>query len=147
MNPIDEKLLTLLRRNARLPLAALARRLGIPRSTVQYRIDRLERTGVIRGYTVVQSVQSAAAKVKAHVLIAIEPRRQDAVEKKLRAIPDVRSLLTVSGNYDLIAILAADSPHRLDEALDAVRTAPGVRKTVTAVVLSARIERGTDPLA
>ena len=52
LTPADQQLLSLLRENARAPTAELARRLGLSRTTVQSRIERLERQGVITGYTV-----------------------------------------------------------------------------------------------
>jgi DNA-binding Lrp family transcriptional regulator len=76
------------------------------------------------------------------VLIAVEPRLQAAVEKRLGVIPAVRRLLSVSGSYDLAATLTAPSAGELDEALDDVRTTRGVRKTVSAVVLSSRLDHG-----
>jgi Lrp/AsnC ligand binding domain len=72
----------------------------------------------------------------------VEPRLQAAVEKRLGAIAAVRRLLSVSGSYDLAATLTAKSAEQLDVALDDVRNVPGIRKTVSAVVLSARLDRG-----
>ncbi len=137
----DEALLALLRANARLSTAALARRLGVARSTVQSRLERLERTGVIRGYTVELGPAARARQVQAHAMIAVEPQQQAAVERKLRSMPAVATLLTVSGSYDLIAMLAAESTEALDAALDELRATPGVKSTTTSVVLSRRFER------
>lgn len=143
MDALDQKLLDLLTRDARLSLAMLARRLGVARSTVQYRLDRLERAGVIGGYTVRAGKATQAAGIEALVLIAVEPRLQAAVEKRLSAIGAVRRLLSVSGSYDLAATVTAKSAELLDAALDEVRNTPGIRKTVSAVVLSSRLDRGT----
>ncbi len=137
----DEALLALLRGNARLSTAALARRLGVARSTVQSRLERLERTGVIRGYTVDLGPAARARQVQAHAMIAVEPQQQAGVERKLRSMPAVATLLTVSGSYDLIAMLAAESTEALDAALDELRATPGVKSTTTSVVLSRRFER------
>jgi DNA-binding Lrp family transcriptional regulator len=137
----DEQLIALLRENARLSTAALARRLGVARSTVQGRLERLERSGVIRGYTVDLGPGARARQVQAHAMIAVEPQQQAAVERKLRAMPAVATLLTVSGSYDLIAMLAAESTEALDAALDELRASPGVKSTTTSVVLSRRFDR------
>lgn len=138
---IDDSLLELLTADARLSTAALARRLDVARSTVQGRLERLERTGVIRGYTVRLGATSAARRVQAHAMIAVEPQQQSVVERKLNGMPAVTSLLTVSGTYDLIAMLAADSTEALDAALDELRECPGVKATTTSIVLSRRFER------
>jgi DNA-binding Lrp family transcriptional regulator len=142
MDTLDQKLLDLLTRDARMSLAMLARRLGVARSTVQYRLERLERGGVIGGYTIRPGTAGRGPSIEALVLIAVEPRLQAAVEKRLGAIVAVRRLLSVSGSYDLAATLRAKSAEQLDVALDDVRNVPGIRKTVTAVVLSARLDRG-----
>ncbi len=139
--PDDQRLLDLLGEDARQSVATLARRLGMPRSTVQYRLERLERSGVIRGYSVVLGRKARGRALAAHVLIAVAPQQQAAVERKLRPITAVRKLLSVSGSYDLVAIVEADSTQGLDDALDEVRRCSGIRRTVTAIVLSSRIDR------
>ena len=137
----DDRLLALLKENARLSTAALARRLGVARSTVQGRLERLERAGAIRGYTVDLGPAARARHVQAHAMIAVEPQQQSNVERKLRAMSAVTTLLTVSGPYDLIAMLAAESTEALDAALDELRSCPGVKATTTSIVLSRRFER------
>ena len=137
----DTQLIDLLRANARMPIAVLARRLGLARSTVQGRLERLERSGLIRGYTVQLAPAVGARQVQAHAMIAVEPQQQALVERKLRAMSAVTTLLTVSGSYDLIAMLAAESTEALDAALDELRECPGVKSTSTSIVLSRRFER------
>jgi DNA-binding Lrp family transcriptional regulator len=137
----DEQLVALLKENARLSTAALARRLGVARSTVQSRLERLERSGVIRGYTVELGPGARARQVQAHAMIAVEPQQQSSVERKLKGMPAVAGLLTVSGSYDLIAMLAAESTEALDAALDELRSCPGVKSTSTSIILSRRFER------
>jgi DNA-binding Lrp family transcriptional regulator len=141
MNADDGPLLALLRENARMSTAALARRLGVARSTVQSRLERLERTGAIRGYTVELGPALRARLVQAHAMISVDPPQQSAVERKLRSMPAVTTLLTVSGAYDLIAMLGAESTEALDAALDELRACPGVKSTTTSIVLSRRFER------
>ncbi len=138
---VDDQLLELLTADARLSTAALARRLGVARSTVQGRLERLERTGIVRGYTVRLGATTTARRVQAHAMIAVEPQQQSTVERKLNGMPTVTSLLTVSGAYDLIAMLAAESTEALDAALDELRECPGVKATTTSIVLSRRFER------
>ena len=138
---LDHALLDLLAGNARLSTAALARQLGVARSTIQGRIERLEKSGVIRGYTVRLGPAAATRQVQAHAMIAVEPQQQGQVERKLRAMGAVTALMTVSGSYDLIAMLAAPSTEALDAALDELRECPGVKSTTTSIVLSRRFER------
>ncbi|GAN53982.1 Lrp/AsnC family transcriptional regulator [Tanticharoenia sakaeratensis] len=135
----DKALLDLLRRNARMPTATLARRLGLSRSTIQGRIDRLERQGLIGGYTIVETRNADA--VRAQVMVTLTPRHAKSVERALRQIDAVRELHAVTGPADMIAMLGADSPEALDDAIDAIGTIPGVERTHSAMILSTKLQR------
>ena len=141
LDDIDGALLSLLRENARLPAADLARRLGVARTTVQSRLQRMERQGVIAGYTVVVSDEAESALVRAHVMVIAAPKQGAAITAALRRIPEVRTLLSVSGPYDLIAIVAASSIGELDALIDRIGALDGVERTTSAIVLSTRIQR------
>ena len=138
----DRALIALLQANARAPTADLARQLGVARTTVVARLARLERSGVIAGYTVRLGQASERPPVMAHVGIAVEPRRSREVVLRLQALPELRQLYTVSGEADLLAVLCADSTARLDALLDEIGETDGVRKTTTSVVLAVRVDRG-----
>ncbi len=141
LDATDRTLLALLREDARAPVAELARGLKLSRTTVQSRIERLERQGVIAGYTVVVADELEAGWVRAHVLITLAPRRSGAIEQALRKIPELRVLHSVSGPFDLIAIVAAASIGELDTLIDRIGQLDGVERTTSAIVLSTRIER------
>ncbi len=141
MDPIDLKLLDLLREDARATTAALARKLGVARSTVQGRIARLEREQIIAGYTVRLGPGAAAPQVRAHVMIRVDPARARAVETALSRQKGVTALYTASGSYDFIAVVAEESTERLDTVIDAVRDLDGIVETNTAILLSAKVER------
>ena len=141
LDPSDRALLARLRENARAPVAELARELGLSRTTVQSRLDRLQRQRVIAGYTVVVTDEHEAGLVRAHVLITLAPRRSGAIEQALRRIPEVRVLHSVSGPFDLIAVVAAASIGELDALIDRIGQLDGVERTTSAIVLSTRIER------
>ena len=141
LDATDRALLHALRENARLSAAELARRLQLSRTTVQSRLERLERQRVITGYTVVVADAVEAALVRAHVLITLAPRQSGAIEAALRRIPEVRVLHSVSGPFDLIAVVAAQSLGELDALIDRIGALAGVERTTSAIVLSTRIER------
>jgi DNA-binding Lrp family transcriptional regulator len=141
LDDTDRALLALLRDNARAPTADLARRLKLSRTTVQSRLARLERERVIAGYTVTVGDEAEAALVRAHVLITLEPRKAAPIEAALRRITEVRTLHSVSGPFDLIAIVAAASIGELDRLIDRIGTLDGVERTTSAIVLSTRIQR------
>ena len=141
LDTTDRTLLALLREDARASVAQLARGLKLSRTTVQSRIERLERHGVIAGYTVVMADEHEAGLVRAHVLITLAPRQNRAIEQALRKIPELRVLHSVSGPFDLIAIVAAASIGELDALIDRIGQLDGVERTTSAIVLSTRIER------
>jgi DNA-binding Lrp family transcriptional regulator len=141
LDDTDQRLLALLRENARAPTAELARRLGLSRTTVQNRLQRLERSRAIAGYTVTVPAHVEAALVRAHVLITLAPRKSGAIEAALRRIPELRVLHSVSGPFDMIAIVAAASIGELDALIDRIGTLDGVERTTSAIVLSTRIQR------
>ncbi|HWH81819.1 MAG TPA: Lrp/AsnC family transcriptional regulator [Burkholderiaceae bacterium] len=141
LDPTDRALIALLRDDARASTAALARRLGLSRTTVQSRMERLQRQRVIAGYTVVVADEVEAGLVRAHVLITLAPKRSGAIETALRRIPEVRVLHSVSGPFDLIAVVAATSIGELDALIDRIGGLDGVERTTSAIVLSTRIQR------
>jgi DNA-binding Lrp family transcriptional regulator len=141
LDSTDRELIALLRENARSSTAELARKLALSRTTVQSRIARLERQRVIAGYTITVPDEVEAALVRAHVMITLVPKQSAAIEVALRKIPELRVLHSVSGPFDLIAIVAAASIGELDDLIDRIGALDGVERTTSAIVLSTRIER------
>jgi DNA-binding Lrp family transcriptional regulator len=137
----DRALLALLSENARMPVTELARKLGLSRTTVQARIERLEADGVIAGYGLRLSDAYRSGLVRAHVLITIAPKSLPAVTAALAAISEVTTLHSVSGTFDLIAILAAPSIADLDSLIDRIGAIDGVERTLSSIILSTRISR------
>jgi DNA-binding Lrp family transcriptional regulator len=141
MDPTDQRLLALLRENARASTTELARQLGLSRTTVQSRIERLERDGVVIGYTVRTSAVFDAGQVRAMVMITATPKLTPAIEGALRRIPQVRTLHSVSGIFDFIAGVEAGSVGELDGLVDRIGALDGVERTSTAIVMTTRIDR------
>jgi len=141
LDATDRALLALLRDDARASTAELARKLKLSRTTVQSRMERLQRQRVIAGYTITVPNELEANLVRAHVLITLAPKRSGAIEMALRRIPEVRVLHSVSGPFDLIAIVAAASIGELDALIDRIGGLDGVERTTSAIVLSTRIQR------
>lgn len=137
----DRQLLALLGEDARLPVATLARKLGLSRTTVQARIERLERQGIIAGYGVRLSDAYLSDLIRAHVLITIAPKSLTQVTAELNAVHEVAQLYSVNGPYDLIAIIAAPSIAELDRLIDRIGETPGVERTLSSIILSTRIAR------
>lgn len=137
----QQRLLTLLRRNARESTAALARKLGIARTTVQERIRRLERDGVIAGYTVRVSDEFARQRIAAQVLIHVDPKAGERVVRELEAQPWVRAVYALSGVFDYEVRIESGTTEELDRCLDAIGRIDGMERTQTSIVLSVKFER------
>ena len=132
---LDSRLIQLLKQNARLSTSELSRRLGVSRSTVQGRIERLEQTGAIAGYTLKPGGAGDRHTVRAHVSISVSPKMQAAVERHLLKLKGVATLYSISGADDLIAIVEAEGMAELDRCLDAIRDTDGVLDTRSAIIL------------
>ena len=141
MDAIDEKLLSALRENGRASTAMLARLVGRSRTSVQSRIERLQKQGVILGYGVRLAPEHALGAVRAHVMIKVAPKEARAVSAALRAITQVQVLHSVSGEADLIAVAAAASVAEMDSVIDQIGALEGVERTTSSIILSTKFER------
>jgi DNA-binding Lrp family transcriptional regulator len=141
LDKLDRRLIALLQADARTSAADLSRQLGVARTTVLARLARLEKQGVIVGYTVKLARDEGEQGVEAYVGITTEPKSARLVTARLATLPELRQLCSVSGEFDYLALLHADSTARLDALLDEIGAFEGVIKTTTSVVLARRIDR------
>jgi DNA-binding Lrp family transcriptional regulator len=143
LDDLDRSLVALLQANARESVANLARQLDVARTTVIARIARLERSNVIGGYSVRLGQDVLDSSIQAYVGIIIAPKYGPAVQKRLGKMPEVQLLCAVSGEFDYVAWLRADSPDRLNDLLDEIGGLEGVERTTTSIILARKIDRGT----
>lgn len=141
MDSIDQQLISALRENGRASTAHLARIVGRSRTSVQSRIERLERQGVIIGYSVRLAPEHDSGAVRAHVMIKVGAKETRAVAAALRDIPEVRVLHSVSGEADLIAVAATPSVAQMDQVIDRIGALEGVERTTSSIILSTKFER------
>ena len=136
MDSTDRRLLSLLRDNARLSVAALAKILQVARGTVQNRLARMENDGTIVGYTVKLKPQAEDHRIRALMTVAVEGNRTDEVLKGLRGDPAVSALHTTNGRWDIVAELHTDSLEAVDRVLSRIRLIDGISNTETSLLLS-----------
>lgn len=122
-------------------LAVLARRMKVARSTIQARVERLESSGVIAGYTVRLGETARTSRIRASVLLSIEPRSQPGILSRLKAITQIERVNTTSGRIDLLLQLSTGSTAELDEVLDRISVIEGVRSLESLVHLSTKLDR------
>ena len=141
MDELDRNIIGLLSADARMSVATLARRMKVARSTVQARLERLETTGVIAGYTLKLGEAARQGRLRASVLLTIEPRAQAAIITRLKAIGEIEKVFTTSGRYDLLLQVAAPSTQVLDQVLDQIGALTGVVSSESLIHLSTKFDR------
>lgn len=141
MDGTDHRILAELTADARTPLVALAARVHLSRNAVKQRIERMERDGVIAGYTVVRGEQ-AARRVTAMVMVYRSDRMRGAhVVTTLEHIPEVVRCDIQSGEFDLFVTVQADTMDRIGEIWEEIAALPGVENTITSISLTRVIDR------
>lgn len=136
MDDTDRELISLLRDDARMPVVVLAKKLRIARSTVQNRLARLEKEGVIQGYTLRLMPGADGHRIRALMTVAVEGNRASDVLRTLRGFPNVHSLYTTNGRWDIVVELRVDTLEVFDKVLNSIRSLDGVANTETSILLS-----------
>ncbi|TQV84783.1 Lrp/AsnC family transcriptional regulator [Exilibacterium tricleocarpae] len=141
MDKLDQRLLALLSENGRESVTVLAQKLSVSRATVQERMRRLEKQQVIQGYTIRFAADYLNTRVVAHVLIATDQKQPAQLNRQIEKIPAVKALYSISGEYDIFAVVQEETTADLDRQIDRLAELEGVRRTLTSVVLSKKFER------
>ncbi len=138
MDKTDERLIAALRHNARASLSELAGRLGLSRTTVRTRIERLQQSGRILGFTVVMKEDTLRDPVRGLMMIGIEGRGTERVVRQLYGLSAVRAVHSTNGRWDLIVELGTETLEALDAALGTIRRIDGVSTSETSLLLATR---------
>lgn len=141
MDELDRNILGLLGADARMSVATLARRLKVARSTVQARLERLETGGIIAGYTLKLGEAARQGRLRASVLLTIEPRAQAGILQRLKSISEVERVFTTSGRFDLLMQVSCPNTQVLDQVLDQIGQMTGVKSSESLIHLSTRLDR------
>jgi DNA-binding Lrp family transcriptional regulator len=140
LDDLDRRLIAELCADARLTQVALAARVGLSRSAVQERIKRLEREGVIRGYTL-RLDRERPPGVRAYLLVQGQGPSHERAVRALEAFPEVRVADSVSGDTDLVLQVETERLEDLNRLRDEVAKLPGVAATRTLLVMAPRFDR------
>ncbi|MDO1583560.1 Lrp/AsnC family transcriptional regulator [Rhizobium oryzicola] len=136
MDELDNRLITLLRHNARRSISDLAADLGVSRATLRARMERLEKDGSILGYTVILRADAVELPVRGIMMIEIEGRVTERVINALGGFPEISAIHTTNGRWDLIAELGAATLTDLDHVLRRIRLVPGITASETNLLLA-----------
>ncbi len=137
----EQQLLRLLKENSRRTVSDLANEMGLSRATVQQSMERLERSGVIQGYTIKVNPHFEQQQVSAYIMISVVLRKSKENVRQIKNHPQLDMLCTISGQYDLIAKVTEATTEALDLTIDTFATLDGVEKTLSHVVLSKKVDR------
>ncbi|WP_406003384.1 Lrp/AsnC family transcriptional regulator [Streptomyces sp. NBC_00829] len=146
MDDLDTSLLRLLLEEPRAGMREYSRILGVARGTVQARLTRLERRGVIADYAPQLSPAMMGYPVLALVHLHLTQGRLNDVTAALRAMPEVLEAYTIAGEGDLVCRVAACENGHLEDVIQQCIELPGVVRTKTEVILSERISYRVLPL-
>ncbi|WP_456414547.1 Lrp/AsnC family transcriptional regulator [Thiolapillus sp.] len=135
LDSVDRRLIALLRGHARMPVVELARRLGVSRATVQNRMQRLEREGVIRGYTVELKAEAEEHPIRALAMIAVEGKKGAQVCRALRGYPDIVAIHNTNGRWDLVVEIRTETLESFNRLLGELRLIDGVVTSETSLLL------------
>ena len=135
LDDVDQRLIALLRQDARMSIATLAARLRVSRGTVANRLRKLEDAQVIVGYRVQLRPDAQPDQVRAWMGVLVEGNQTREVIAHLLGEPGVAALHDTNGRWDLLAELRADSVTAVSEVLERVRLIKGIRNTETSILL------------
>jgi DNA-binding Lrp family transcriptional regulator len=136
MDDLDHRLVTLLRQNGRRSISDLAVDLHVSRATVRTRMERLERSGDIIGYTVILRADAFDQRVRGVMMVEVEGHAADRVIRALGGFPEISAIHTTNGRWDLVVELAAETLTDFDTMLRRVRLIPGITNSETSLLLA-----------
>jgi DNA-binding Lrp family transcriptional regulator len=135
----DETLLQLLREDSRTPLKSLGAVVGLSTSTVQERLARLKRDGAIAAFTIREP--EASGRSHAYMLVTTESQSCADVAPHLLPIPEIVRCDSLAGDIDMVLLVEARSPERLQAVRDQIAVVSGVRDVVTLPRMTGRFAR------
>ncbi len=133
---LDRQLIALLRLDGRASLSKLADKLKVSRGTVQNRLDRLEASGTLLGFTVRVREDYGLDTIRAIMMIEVVGKSTSQVIRLLRGFPELITLHTTNGSWDLVAEMQASSLADFDRVLREIRVIDGVLNSETSILLS-----------
>jgi DNA-binding Lrp family transcriptional regulator len=137
----DEELLSILRCNARASVSDIARATGVSRTAIQNRLTKLENSGVIKAYSIVLGSEYSNKLISANVSLKVNPNLRQNICIALRKIHNISHIYSISGEYDLLATIQAQTLEKLNEILNMVCSLEGIERTNSSIILDTVFEK------
>ena len=138
MDQNDQNLIAALRENGRASLSELAARLGMSRTTVRTRLERLQNRGDIVGFSVVLKEDVADMPVRGLMMIAIAGQGTARIVRRLNGMSELRQVHSTNGRWDVIVEIGVDTLEAFDQTLNRIREIEGVTESETSLLLSTK---------
>jgi DNA-binding Lrp family transcriptional regulator len=134
-------LLSILRCNARASVSDIARATGVSRTAIQNRLTKLENSGVIKAYSIVLGSEYSNKLISANVSLKVNPNLRRNICIALRKIHNISHIYSISGEYDLLATIQAQTLEKLNEILNMVCSLEGIERTNSSIILDTVFEK------
>ena len=139
MKELDNQIIALLKRNARILVTQMARELGVSRVTIDAHIKKMETSGVISGYTVKLGTEEFRHKVSGWILISVQANKEEHAIEQMIGMPEITRLHTTNGKWDIAAEIQVATLEHFDAVISKLRQIDGITETDTSLLLSSRI--------
>jgi DNA-binding Lrp family transcriptional regulator len=146
IDSLDADLIVAMRDNPRVGLLEIARRLGVARGTVQARLAKLERSGVVTGFGPEVDPTALGYAITAFVLIELAQGRLADAVKAMARMPEVLEADAISGPQDVICRIVARDTEHLQELVNELLRTPAIRRCTSYITLSRQVPPRTTPL-
>ena len=137
----DEELLAILRLNARASISDIARATGVSRTAIQHRLSKLEQNKVIKSYSIVLGNEYTNSLISSHVSLKVNPNLRQQICVAFRKIYQISQIHSISGEYDLLVVIQANTLEKLSEVLNIVCALDGVERTNSSLILDTIFQR------
>ena len=139
MKDLDNQIIALLKRNARMLVTQMARELSVSRVTIDAHIKKMETSGIISGYTVKLGTEEFRHKVSGWILVSVQANKEEYAIEKMIGTPEITRLHTTNGKWDLAAEIQVPTLEHFDAVISKLRQIDGITETDTSLLLSSRI--------
>jgi len=141
INEKDEELISILRCNARASVSDIARSLNVSRTAIQNRISKLENKGIIKSYSIELGKEYKNQLTSINVSLKVKPNLRKNVGIALRKIHQIRTIYSISGEFDLLMIIEVQTLQDLSAILEVICNLDGVERTNSSIILDTVFER------